>query len=1790
MLMCCLLLVAVTAMNAQTIVTIGTGTSTSTAGTNGDPIYRSSSTSSFHHSKSVQLITASQLSAAGVISGSDITSVGFYKTTTGTPSGSNTWTLNVYLKNSTATSLASGTAWSSMISGATLAYTATMTSANVPNVAGYWAWPTTGFVYTGGAIEVYIEWFVNGTPVSPFTTAAFQWRYTTVTGTQAMGTSNSTALPATTSAYTTQARLYNVQIGYNATPCAGTPNPGNTIASANNFTCGGNVMLSLQNPATGSGITYQWEVSNDAGATWAPISGATSNTYSTSVTATSSYRAVVTCTNTGGTATSNPVDVNVAGIANPGNTVSSVVNACSGTAFTLSLQNAAVGNGVTYQWYSSPDAVTYAPISGATNSTYSATQSATTSYYATVTCTGSSSQVNSSAITVGQNGPTQCYCLPVTTYGCADGDVIARVKLNTLDNNSGTGCPSDPNPNDVSTTPNVQGPGYSDYTNNPALTTTLQPATTYNCQVWAGQYSEGYAAWIDYNDDGVFDNATERIGFSNGTVAGSGSVGVLGSSATFPITLSCTPPAGTHRLRVRAMYNVSGSAVTPCGNNSYGEVEDYLVTITAAPACIPGGTLTASGATYNSVNLSWVLSCASATSWDFEYGPAGFTQGTGTLVSNVSATTSYTLTGLTDTMSYDVYYRANCGNGLTSAWSFPASFITLTAPCSGSPVAAVAAGSVADACPAASFTLTATGAVNGNGISHQWQRDSSGTWLPIAGATSASYTYSTGITSPTDFRFVSTCANSGGQGISNTVHVGINTTFYQCYCASGATNTADEEIYSVTINGVNSNTFSGQNNGCTTAAPGPGSILNRYSNFSNLGAITNLGIGSTINFNVAEDECDGATYYAFGTAIWIDYNHNGSFDDAGEQVFVESATLTGPRNVTGSFMVPATAMSGVTGMRVTVSEGNAGASLTPCLSYGYGETEDYLVNLVNCPTPSVSISSSANNVCSGTSVTFTATAVDAGADPAYEWKINGTAVPGASGSTFTTSALNNGDMVEVQITADCITAATAVSNAITMNITPAATPSVIVNSSSNTVCNGGSATLTAVPSNGGSAPMYQWYKNGSIVPGETNFTYSASGIMDGDQYMVEMTSNGTCITTPLASSNPVTIGVYPSAGTITTSGPTTICSSTAGGSVTLTAGQGVSYLWSNGETTQSITTSTPNTYSVTVTTSNGCIDQSAPVSVTTKAMPNVAKIKTVGATSVCTPGTVALALDMAAGSTTGFAYQWNLGGSPIPGATDSTFNASAVGAGAYTVTISGGGTCTKTSAAKTATVKQTPVADFTVTGATAFCTGGSVTFDAVPVTGATYMWLKNGTSNAGAGATKSFNTSGDYTLVTKLNGCSDTANYTQTVTAYPAAPTPKIAVVGSTSVCAPNTVSMKLDPQVSSNGSSFQWNLGGSPVSGATDSTYQADATGAYTLTLTTGNGCSKTSSVKNATVKPLPVANFTAAGPTEFCAGGSVTLNAPAITGYTYTWLKDGVSAGSGVSKAFKVSGTYSVVATLAGCRDTSDYSEVITVNPLPVAAVATTDPTTICAGGSAMLHATPTGAFHTYAWYKSGTLDPAVITQDYTATLAGTYKVMVTDDKSCVSKLSSSQVVIKVNPIPVASITPVGSLNIAANGSVKLKASPSSGVSWQWYLDGSPITGATGKEYIATQGGDYTVQVTKLGCVGVSPAVTVNQSTVKEEEGTTSNPAGTEQASEVFELSAFPNPVSGILNVNVRGIEQVDAVLHVMDMNGRLISVKEMHEASATIDMSSYAQGMYLVRYKDASGRTGTIKVSKQ
>ncbi len=848
-------------------------------------------------------------------------------------------------------------------------------------------------------------------------------------------------------------------------------------------------------------------------------------------------------------------------------------------------------------------------------------------------------------------------------------------------------------------------------------------------------------------------------------------------------------------------------------------------------------------------------------------------------------------------------------------------------------------------------------------------------------------------------------------------------------------------------------------------------------------------------------------------------------------------------------------------------------------------------------TPSVSIAASSNTICAGSSVIFTATPTNGGGTPLYQWKNNGTNISSATNATYSSSAIANGDVLSVNMTTStaCYTAPTASSNNVTMTVNQNLTPSVSIAASNNNICAGSSVTFTATPTNGGSTPSYQWVKNGTNISGATASTFSSSSLANGDVVGVMMTSSIACYTALTASSNNVTMvvntNITPSVAIAASNN--NVC---AGASVSFTAtptngGSTPTFQWYNnasaisGETNTTYNSSSlanGDVLSVIMGSSNTCSSTSTANSnnISMVVNPIVTPIVTAAttATTVC-PGVVVTFNSNTTNGGNSTQFQWLLNGNNISGATNSSFSASSgVNDGdIYSVVITSNANCLSTNTATSNGVTMalsSPIATITPSGTTALCGTSNVTLTAS--NGASYLW-----SNGATTQSITANTSGSYSVaVTSFGGCVSNSTATN-VQKFPTAA--KILAVGLTSVCEPFTVSFKTDPTIGYVGQfNFQWNLGGAPISGATDSIYTASGASAGSVTLTlSGATCTSTSAGKTYAIKAKPSATFTAGGSTTFCTGGSVTLNAPVITGYTYAWLKDGLAAGAGNSKAFKLAGVYKVIAKLAGCADTSSTSATVVVNPLPIASVTNLNPNTFCAGDSCILSASPAGG-NTYKWMVGTTVSATTTTNTYAVYASSTFKVVVTDSNGCTGKTSASSVKVTANLIPVALITPLSSTTISATGSVKLNASPSSGVSWQWFNNGVAISGATTKQYTATSGGSYTVAITKNACTGTSAATIVTQLPAKTNAGITSD--------DNFSIQSYPNPVNDLLTISINGVETIHAQLEMINYNGQLMGSWLLTSAQSTIDMSKYANGIYLIRYKDEEGRTGTLKVTKE
>jgi len=178
--------------------------------------------------------------------------------------------------------------------------------------------------------------------------------------------------------------------------------------------------------------------------------------------------------------------------------------------------------------------------------------------------------------------------------------------------------------------------------------------------------------------------------------------------------------------------------------------------------------------------------------------------------------------------------------------------------------------------------------------------------------------------------------------------------------------------------------------------------------------------------------------------------------------------------------------------------------------------------------PTVSIAASSSSICTGTSVTFTATPANGGASPTYQWKLNGSNV-GSNLPTYSNASLANGNTVTCVMTSalSCASPTTATSNTVTMSVSGALAPAVSVSPSANNICTGTDVTFTATPTNGGASPTYQWKLNGSNV-GSNLPTYSNATLANSNTVSCVMTSALSCANPTTATSNTTTMIVIAS--------------------------------------------------------------------------------------------------------------------------------------------------------------------------------------------------------------------------------------------------------------------------------------------------------------------------------------------------------------------------------------------------------------------------------------------------------------------------------------------------------------------------------------------------------------------------------------------------------------------------------------------------------------------------------------
>jgi hypothetical protein len=177
--------------------------------------------------------------------------------------------------------------------------------------------------------------------------------------------------------------------------------------------------------------------------------------------------------------------------------------------------------------------------------------------------------------------------------------------------------------------------------------------------------------------------------------------------------------------------------------------------------------------------------------------------------------------------------------------------------------------------------------------------------------------------------------------------IGVNA---QSYCAAGPTQSFDSEITGVVLLGDNYSISQ------LSGACGPTGVQN-----FTLSDSADVSLGTSYALDVTMGTCGGS--YAGAISAWIDFNGDGDFDDAGEQLGVYTGTPTVTKQWT--FTVPTSAVLGQTVLRVMQEEGG-NAGISPCNTFSWGSVEDYRIDITNtpppCPNPSnLSVSTGVND-------------------------------------------------------------------------------------------------------------------------------------------------------------------------------------------------------------------------------------------------------------------------------------------------------------------------------------------------------------------------------------------------------------------------------------------------------------------------------------------------------------------------------------------------------------------------------------------------------------------------------------------------------------------------------------------------------------------------------------------------------------------------------------------------------------------------------------------------------------
>ncbi len=560
---------------------------------------------------------------------------------------------------------------------------------------------------------------------------------------------------------------------------------------------------------------------------------------------------------------------------------------------------------------------------------------------------------------------------------------------------------------------------------------------------------------------------------------------------------------------------------------------------------------------------------------------------------------------------------------------------------------------------------------------------------------------------------------------------------------------------------------------------------------------------------------------------------------------------------------------------------------------------------------------------------------------------------------------------------------------------------------------------------------YQW-SNGAT-------TQDLTGLTAGTYFVTVRDANGCSKTRTANVTQPTALNLSVTPSQVS-------CNGGANGAVNLTVSGGTpdyTYLWSNGSTTQDLSTLQAGTYTVTVTDANGC---TATTSVTVN-QPPVISLSAVPTGPACFGGSNAGISLTVNGGTPGYTYLWSNGSTQK--------NPNNLAAGTYTVTVTDSKGCTATTSA---TIINSPEIILSTDVTNILCAGGSTGAINLSVSGGVSPFTYNWAHIAGVSNPEDVSnlSAGTYTVtVTDANTC--TKSTSATITQPPAislsATTTNVSCFGG------SNGSVNLSVSGGTPGYTYKWS------NGANTEDVNGLNAGSYTVTVTDANACTKALTVS--VTQPTSIQVFIATAPPG-CQSNLASL-ATVVTGgtptYTFQWSNGSTSA----TQNEVPPGSYTVTVMDAnGCTAVKSTS-IANIEPLSLSATVT--PISCPGGSNGAINLTVSGGSGNfqYAWTGNGFFAQ---TQDINNISTNIYTVVVTD----LTTFCTATLFRVISSPPALNLTtdvsPAGCAG--ANGTINL--SVSGGTPQYQYLWSN---GQTTQDIGGLLAGTYTVTVTdSRGC----------------------------------------------------------------------------------------------------------------